>query len=216
MKLLLLGATGRTGKLVLKLALQQGYEVHCLVRDSTKLSKHELLTIFEGNAQDYNILSLASEGCDCIISALNISRTSDFPWSPLRTPESFLSDVMKNIVSLKEENLKRVIVCSAWGVSETKKDLPFWFRWFIDHSNIGAAYSDHERQEAILKNSTTNWTIVRPSGLTNSKKAQKVKESFNNDPKPSLLINRLSVAKYMIDAIEKKSLFQKTVVISKA
>ena len=49
MKILLLGATGRTGKLVLRRALDGGYQVHCLSRNSQRIEKHDGLTIFEGN-----------------------------------------------------------------------------------------------------------------------------------------------------------------------
>ncbi len=66
----------------------------------------------------------------------------------------FLSDVMKNVIELAEiHKVKRIIACSAWGAAETKKDLPAWFRWFIDNSNIGYTYRDHERQEKLLMNS---------------------------------------------------------------
>ncbi len=49
MKILLLGATGRTGKLVLQKALNKGYQVTCLARNSNRISKQDRLTIVEGN-----------------------------------------------------------------------------------------------------------------------------------------------------------------------
>ncbi len=39
MKILVLGATGRTGKLVLKTALEKGYQVHCLSRNSQRIER---------------------------------------------------------------------------------------------------------------------------------------------------------------------------------
>ena len=49
MKILLLGATGRTGKHILNYALSLGYEVHCIVRYPEKLDTQNGLTIFKGN-----------------------------------------------------------------------------------------------------------------------------------------------------------------------
>lgn len=217
MKILLLGATGRTGKLVLKEALKNGYQVHCLARNSQRIEKLDGLTIFEGNAHDANHLRNAMATCDAVISVLNISRRSDFPWARLRTPKNYLSEVMRLLVPLMEEKtIKRVSVCSAWGVSETKKDIPKWFKWFIDNSNIGVAYQDHERQEKILTASHLNWTIVRPVGLTNSRKSTDIKERFDNKSKPSLLISRQSVAKFLVDSLAREDLSRKKVVISKA
>ena len=45
--------------------------------------------------------------------------------------------------------LRRLVLTSAWGAGETAAEIPGWFRWFIQNSNIGPAYRDHERQEAL-------------------------------------------------------------------
>lgn len=192
------------------------YKVNCLVRaPQNMIVKNSQLTIFQGTPDNKEHLESAMKGCDAIISVLNISRHSDFPWSKLRTPPTFLSDVMRNLITLAlQHEIKRVVLCSAWGVAETKKDLPSWFNWFIDNSNIGYAYRDHERQEMLLQNSGLNWTIVRPTGLTNFKKAQNVIESFDNKPKPRLTISRHTVAKYLVNALENDSLINQSVVIS--
>ena len=216
MKILILGASGRTGKLILKESLQQGLEVNCLVRNpDSVLSKHASLSIFKGSPDNIHDLQKAIKGCDAVISALNISRRSDFPWSRLRTPHTFLSDVAKNIIELnKHLPIKKIIVCSAWGVSETKKDIPFWFRWLIDFSNIGVAYKDHERQEELLKKSNLSYIIVRPVGLTNFKQVNPVLESYTNHPKPRLIISRTNLAKFMVRALHRKDLLGRMPVIS--
>lgn len=215
MNILLLGGTGRTGKLVLQVAKEQGHRVNCLVRNAGKIPNSEGAQVFEGNAINSDDLEKAISGCEAVVSVLNISRTSDFPWARLRTPSNYLSEVMTNTIRLaKKHSIKRLVVCSAWGVAETKKDLPTWFNWFIDNSNIGVAYKDHERQEKLLNDSDIDWTIVRPSGLTNSKKQQKIIESYANSPAPKLLISRLSVARFMIEALKRDDLIKKAPVIS--
>ncbi len=217
MKIFILGATGRTGKHLVQSALQKGYEVTCLVRTPEKMTQVEGLTILKGNPINIRELESAMKNCDAVISSLNISRTSDFPWAPLRTPKTYLSDVMANVIAIaKKYSINRLVICSAWGVLETRKDIPFWFRWTIDFSNISAAYKDHERQEELLEASGLNWTIVRPVGLINGTKLQLVKETFENSPKPSLTIDRATVANYMIESLENTTVFGQKVVISKA
>ncbi|MEE9364148.1 MAG: NAD(P)H-binding protein [Cellulophaga sp.] len=216
MKIFLLGATGRTGKLVLQLAIKKGYKVNCLVRNPEKIEIQNNISIFKGSPSCVDDLRKAMEGCNCIISVLNISRNSDFPWSKIRTPKYFLSDVMsKTLAIATDKNVQRIIICSAWGVSETKHEIPKWFKWLIENSNIAIAYEDHERQEKLLQQATLNWTIVRLAGLTNSNKKQTVRESFNNNPRPKLTISRLALAKYMIETIEKENSIGKKVVVSK-
>ncbi|MEM6805111.1 MAG: NAD(P)H-binding protein [Bacteroidota bacterium] len=217
MNILLLGATGRTGKLVLQEALEQGHRVHCLARKSSRIAKQEGLSIFEGNAHDTADLDKAIQNCQAVISVLNISRSSDFPWSSLRTPPHYMSEVMSRLIPIaKKQDIKRISLCSAWGVAETKEDIPIWFKWMIDYSNIGPAYKDHERQERMLEESKLDWTIVRPVGLSNVKSQESIKESLNNHPKPSLLISRKSLAKYLVASLENEELIHKKIVISKA
>ena len=216
MKIAVLGGTGRTGKLVVDIALEKGYEVNCLVRDRSQLVPTKGLTLVEGVPNASNTLEKLMEGCSALINILNVSRTNDFPWAPLRAPENLISDAMHRVTRIASDSgTERIISCSAWGVHETKKDLPFWFRLLIDKSNIGPAYADHERQETILENSAAAWTIVRPVGLTNSPALQLVQESFANTPKPQLTISRATLAKYLVSCIENEALIHKKVVISK-
>lgn len=216
MKVLILGATGRTGKWLVSSALERSYEVNCLVRpESRSKIEEEPVNIVEGTPLDRDALAEASAGCDALVSALNVSRKSDFPWAKMRTPEDFLSEVMKNIIAIAADSgPRRVVICTAWGVGETFEDLPRWFAWFIRNSNIGITYADHERQEKLLRQSDLDWTVVRPSGLTNSKKDRKIRESYSNKPRPSLMISRKSVAQFMIEAIERRDLSGKSPVIS--
>jgi uncharacterized protein YbjT (DUF2867 family) len=215
-KLLILGSTGRTGKLLLTEALARGFEVNILVRDIQKVkSTSEKLTIFEGTPANKEDLSKALHGCTHVLSALNISRNTDFPWSGLRTPKDFLEKTIQNLIDLSKTNpLKNVMVISAWGVAETKKDIPFWFRWMIDFSNIKYGYLGHEQQEKLLQISDVNYTIIRPVGLTNFEKPKPIIITKNNYPKPNFLISRKNVAGFMLDVLEKEEFFREILVVS--
>jgi len=205
MRILLLGATGRTGRLLLEQALDHGHIVHALVREKQKITIERYnLTIFEGTPQDVTALHRAMQGCETVLSALNISRKYEFPWSPLRTPKHFLSSTMDKVVTLSHRNhLRRVVFISAWGVNETKKDLPGWFRWLVNNSVLRHQYNDHEKQEEVLRNSTLDWTAVRPVFLTNSENHKEVFVSEGNEARPNLYISRRNVASFMLDVLEK-------------
>lgn len=214
--ILLLGATGRTGQEVLGLALARGFRVHALVRNPDKLPyRGQNLKIFQGDARDPKDLSAAMNGAGQILSCLNISRKSDFPWSSLRTPLDFLSETMKNILYVaKVQGVKRLVFTSAWGVAESRPFIPGWFAWLIDNSNISAAYLEHERQEALVKASDMDWTIVRPVGLINSSCARSTRVFLENEAKPALTISRRNAAGFLLDTLESGKYIRQIPVIS--
>jgi putative NADH-flavin reductase len=216
MKILILGATGRTGKHLLGQALQRDHTVHVLARDKNKIILNDSrITVFEGSPLDKVALENAMKGSEAILNTLNVSRTSDWPWAKLRSPKNLLSATMKNIIELApKNNIQRIIVMSALGVAETKKDIPGWFRWFIDHSNVRYPYLDHERQEELLKQTSLQYTSVRAAGLTNSKRKKEIIVSINNNPKPHLVISRYNVASFMLDVLEKNLYVGEMVAVS--
>ena len=216
MKICLLGATGRTGKVVLSQALERGWEVNALVRDSRKVSiQSDRLQLLEGTPANLENLAIALTDCQAVVNTLNISRKSDFPWSGLRTPERFLSEVASNLIELlPKKGIERIIFTTAWGVGDSLKDIPGWFRLLIQRSNIGYAYADHERQEALFEASDLKWTAVRPVGLTNSNRSRELIVSLDNSPKPTLMISRKRVAQFLLDCLSDASYIREKPVVS--
>jgi NAD(P)H-binding len=126
-----------------------------------------------------------------------------------------LEKTIQNLIDLLKMNpIEKVIIISAWGVGETKKDIPFWFRWMIDFSNIKYSYLGHEQQEKLLINSDLNYTIIRPVGLINSEKSKSIIITKNNSPKANLLISRKNVAEFMLDVLEQEDFDKQVITIS--
>ncbi len=204
MHILILGASGRTGRKLLNEALKRGYRVSVLVGHKSSLKTYDgQVDVHEGTPLNKFTLANAMNGCEAILSTLNISRISASPWAKLRTSKDFLSSSMEIILELaREKCIGRIIITTAWGVAETKKDVPFWFRWLINKSNLRYPYRDHERQEELLKQSGINWTVVRPAGQVDSEKEKQVQVTLNNSPKPSFRISRKNVALFMLNVLE--------------
>ncbi len=199
MKVLVLGASGRTGIHVVKEALERGWQVKALLREvkSYRLDHPNLIKV-QGTPFAYADVKKALESCDMVISVLNISRASGNPWSKMVSPDNLLSKSIQNVVDLSQHfKLRRLIVVSAWGVGDSRAEIPWWFRLLVNSSKIGKVYKDHDRQERIVQNADLNYTIVRPVGLSN-KESQAVKVSKNGRPKPGLFIARKSLAGYLV------------------
>lgn len=152
-KILLFGATGRTENVILQKAISDGYEVTAIVRDKSKLDRTNA-EIIEGTPYDKDGVMSAVEGCDAVISILNISRTSDSPWAKLRSPKDLISRSIQNDVEgMKENDVKQIIVLSTLGAGDSKDKMPKFFNLFISMTNLKYAFKDYTHQEEILEQS---------------------------------------------------------------
>jgi hypothetical protein len=166
-----------------------------------------------GNPLDINALNTAMHNCNTIINALNISRHSDFPWSRLRASKTLISETISNLIRLKSKHtFEKIISVSAWGVKESKNQLPFWFSWIIRNSNIKYGYLDHEKQEALLIKSDCKWLIVRPVGLTNSKKTKTPLVSVHSKPR-NIMVSRKTISEFIIENVKENTYTNEIVTI---
>ncbi len=74
-------------------------------------------------------------------------------------------------------------------------------------------YQDKDRQEAMILESDTNWTIARPGMLTNGAPSGKYKILRSPEEWRLGMISRRDVASYLIDAIEEGSELKSDVVL---
>ena len=217
MRILLLGATKGLGKEILKEALSLGFEINCLVRNTKKFPvEQNNIRVFEGDATSSIDLENAVQDSKIIISTLNVMRKNLFPWSNITNDKNTISKSSKNIIKIsKRKKIKHLISVSAWGVNESLDHIPIWFKLLIKNSNLKYPYIDHGKSEKLLVNSNLNWTILRPSALVNFLNNHQVKESISLKNKPSLIISRKSLAKFIINIVDKKNYYNKIVTVSK-
>ena len=72
----LFGATGRVGNVFLQKALEEGHTVTALVRDASKLKKHQNLTLVIGDAKVYEDIEKTAKKADMILSSLSTDQTT--------------------------------------------------------------------------------------------------------------------------------------------
>ncbi len=212
MKILLLGATGRTGQVVAREALKRGHRLAAVVRSKAKLGMPEV-EAWEGAPTDLGLLDKALENAHGAICCLNIARQSDFPWARLISPETLISDAVRALIQAMEaKRITRIVTMSAWGVGDTWMQMNWFFRLLVQNSNIRFALEDHNRQEELLRKSKMDWTIVRPVFLNNKYAAAYKVASY----KPLKIgISRQAVAAFMLDSLEQKTFVRKAPVIFK-
>jgi putative NADH-flavin reductase len=199
MNILILGATGRTGRLFAQAAVANNHRVTAIIRDKIKATLSGV-TYFEGSPTDRRLLNDTLKGIDAVVVSLNLNRTSDSPFAKVVSPLTLISDSVSALVPAMEKNgVNRVISISASGVGDSWKDMPIVGRWFIRMSNIWKAYLDHDLQEQLLRQSDLDWTIVRPVMLTD-KDSEEYRAIIG---KPTAgYISRKGVARFILDALE--------------
>jgi uncharacterized protein YbjT (DUF2867 family) len=80
-KILVLGATGGTGRLIVGQALERGQEVTALVRLRGKASDLKGVKVIVGDVRDEKMLREALKGQDAVVSALGTPASPFRPFS---------------------------------------------------------------------------------------------------------------------------------------
>ena len=216
MEVLLIGANRGLGYEILKELTKSEIKVNCLVRKKGLINLDSpSIKIFYGDATNLNDLKKALGKSKIIISSINVQRKNIFPWSKLTNSKKTISDFTKNVLEVSENNINRIITVSAWGVGDSITGIPKIFKFLIKYSNLKYPYRDHDLHEKIIESSNTNWTILRPTTLTNEKGYHEVKVHDGKEVKPKLTISRKSLAKFIVKIINDKSYFKKKLIVSR-
>jgi putative NADH-flavin reductase len=203
MKILILGISGKTGKLAAEAAMKRGHKVVGIARDPGKVTVKGA-EIFIGKPYDFDTVQKAINGCDAVISTLGLFPNTQGIFAKINSPLDSMSVAMKNTVKLMEEKgIKRIVLMTALGVGDSKNLMPWLFSLIVKISNIKYAYADHNRQEQVLENSNLDWTIVRPVMLTDKNEKLVVLNNLNGVGKITGSVSRNAVANFMLDCIEK-------------
>ena len=206
MKLVIFGATGKTGLEVVKQALEQGHTVTAFVRHPTRLAiEDESLTLVVGDAFDPTGVAKAVQGQDAVICALGAG--SELKKTTVRTTGTI------NIISgMQKNNVKRLMVVTAMGVGESWDTLSLVNKLFFA-TLLKSSRDDHETQEAAVKESGLDWTIIRPSGLTDTPRTG-IYEVGENIPAATSKIARADIADLILKELEQNALIGKAVTIT--
>ena len=217
MKLLILGATGRTGRIIIEEVVKAGHEAVAIARDPEKLEGINAAVV-AGSPYDKAAVVEAMPGCDAVINTLNVSRTSDFPWAKLRAPVDLISRSAANALeAMRLNGVTRFVALGAIGAGSSRGDVPALMRLVVDHSNLQPAFEDHGRQEELLVSSDTDYTLARAPMLTldDEDRGIMVKRPGESGRLKNKL-GRRSVARFFIDIIENKKYIREIIGVSNA
>ena len=164
MKITVFGANCPTGRLLSRLALDDGHDVVAFTRHPDAFPiDHPRLEVAAGDAHDAGAVAAAIDGADAVLSTLGV------PFA--KSPITVYSDGVTNILAgMHATGVKRLAVVSSSAVSPHPEPLGgFVFEKILQPyivNKVGRTlYDDMRRMEALVAGSDVAWTIVRPSGL---------------------------------------------------
>jgi uncharacterized protein YbjT (DUF2867 family) len=159
MKILVLGATGATGRLIVSQALANGHYVVALVRSKAKAGDLTGAEFIEGDARDATALTCAISGCDTVVSSLGTSK------SPFREV-TMLSTATRALVGvMAAQNVRRLVCITGMGAGDSRGHGGFFYDRLFLPLMLRKVYEDKDRQEDAIRTSALDWTIVRPTVL---------------------------------------------------
>ena len=197
-RILILGATSGIGRRAMEEALSRDFTVRAFARSAGTLEPKPGLECFAGDALVAEDIAAALEDVDAVIYALGIRESVSMLWKE----ETLFSNSTRILLEeMARKGVKRLVVVTGFGAGRSKSAMSAIER--LGHRAIlGKPYEDKDRQEAMIMESDTDWTIVRPVILTNTAKTGKFRVLREPDTWRNGLISRADVAQYLIDAVE--------------
>ena len=206
MRLLIVGATGGTGRELVKQALERGHEVTAFVRNPARLPmRHERLAIAQGNVLDFPTRrsrgARPGSGAVCArAQALVLSDSNPLRWNAPSDPRH--GGARRASAGLRDRpRYQRQLGADGALLHALRR-----------HSHPPFYFHDKIRQESLIRRSSLDWIIVRPGVLTNGRK----RGVYRHGPNVghwlwTVRISRADVADFMLDQLTEDTYLRQAV-----
>jgi putative NADH-flavin reductase len=193
MNVLVFGASGPTGREVVRQALDRGHSVRAFVRDPDKFElKRVKLTLMVGDVTEHASVERAVRDIDAVASTLGSGNSLG--------SHPALTDGVQNIVrAMEQAGVRRLVYMSMLGVGGSGKQLGIVDRYIVVPLLLRNVMKDHAREEGLIQRSTLDWVIVRPPRLTNGPYTGRYRSGEDVRERTLLAsISRADVADFMV------------------
>ncbi len=195
MKLVVLGATGRTGVEIVRQAIERGHAVTVFVRSPDPLRAFNgRVSVQQGDLLNSDALEQVIRGHDAVVSAFG-------PRTPVsKTDQNLLQRFATALTNaMLQAGVKRVVVES---VAFLFKDSIVPPAYLLGRLFFPAIVADASAMERIFEESDLDWTMVRPPELTDKPYTGKYRVREGHLPRFGFKISRADVADFMLNAAE--------------
>jgi uncharacterized protein YbjT (DUF2867 family) len=218
MKVLVIGASGGSGRAAVQQLLAEGHEVTAFSRrPDASLPSEERLRFASGDALTPADVERAVIGQDAVVVTLGISENALRVrlWGPARTPIDVRSAGTRNVIAaMQKHGVRRLVVQTSYGVGETRDRLGTAARLFFELI-LKPQIADTELQNADVSASGLDWVIVQPVHLTDGAEDAMPFVSTGGDT-AKMKVSRKSVGRFLAHAVNSPAFVQKSVALSGA
>jgi len=203
MKVLVFGANGKTGGLVVERALAQGHEVTVLVRDATKFRK-EGVRVLSGDATSAEDVLSAVQGQDALIDTIG----GTTPYKATRLESGSARNMIR---AMQVAGSRRLVVVSMMGIGESRSQAPFWYKYLLMTTFLRGSTEDKTLMEEAVRESGLDYVIVRPPILadTASEGGVQVLENGSIGHK----VTRMDLANFLVDQLGSEEYLRRAVTV---
>lgn len=188
----LLGASGRTGRLVAAELRRHGHSVVVVVRDADRAPEADRVVV--GDVRDPGVLRQATAGVDAVVSALGPAKGE---------PHLHRDTATALLPVLQQQGVRRYVGVSGAGVTlaedrKSRRDRAISAVMGV----VGRAMvADKAAEIAAWQQSEVEWTLVRPPRLNDQPATGHVEHHANTSPR-STALTRADLAAFLVDCFE--------------
>jgi len=192
MKVLVFGATGKTGGLIVDRALAKGHEVTVLVRDASKFTRKDV-RVLSGDATKPDDVMQVVRGQEAVIDAIGGT-------TPYKTTRLESTSVRNIIEAMQTEDVQRLIVISMMGLGESRAQAPFWYKYLLMTTFLHGSTADKTLMEGEVSASGLDYLIARPPILKDDPPTGSV--TVLGSGATGHAITRADLANFLVDQLE--------------
>jgi len=204
MRIAVLGATGRTGRLIVEQAIERGHEVRPVTRRA-EAALDQTWAVADG--RDAAAIEAALDGCDAVAFAVG-------PSGKGADPGVLSQSLAATLAAMAGAGVKRIVVVTADGpFTETGDPLTRFVAKPILNRVLPESMADFRVAERLLRESTVDWTVIRPAQLTN-KASRRYRSRRGASLWFGIRTSRAATAAAVLDALHDKSAIGTTISVA--
>lgn len=215
MRVAIIGASGKVGRLTVAAATAAGHDVVAVARDPSRVPEPAgpgTVRRAAADILDPEALLGALGEVDAVVAAFGAPLTLD---NVLHVPDLCERGTRNLVGAMAARNVRRLVCMTAIGVGESRGHGRWVFRHVIQPALLQRIFDDRERQEDLVRASPTRWTIVRPAELTDGPAAPVRTIEYGTGKAPeATTIARAGVANFLIRELELDAFVGRSPVIS--
>lgn len=165
----------------------------------------------QGDATQPADLHRALQSVQSVIMTLGLPNS---PMLPFRPVTLFSKATEALLPAMAEAQVRRLVVVTGIGAGDSRSALSSPEK-LLQKSLLGPAYRDKDVQEQMIRASDTDWTLVRPTILTNRARSGRYHVLIEPKTWRNGLISRADVADFLLKAVDDTALIGQAPVITR-